>query len=704
MNIDGSSNPNDRSPKVDESAVSLKPGTLISKKCEVSSCIGSGGMGTVYLVKQIFLGKHFALKLLEKQHHTEVSVRRFHLEARTTAQLRHPNLVEVHDFGVYENDQPFLVMDFVQGHTLSEILKRSGTLPVDYVIALALEISQGLNYAHSQGVVHRDIKPSNIMIQNSGEKPSTGTVKILDFGIAKLSQPENGQIEALTKTGEIFGSPIYMSPEQCQGTMVDRRADIYSLGCVLFECLTGTPPFLGDNAMTTMLKRITDQPPTLKEASLGLEFPKELEAIVRKMLEVDANNRYPDLDPVIKDLRQMQPERDSSRDTAPSQSEIPTLTRRNTFNQKNFAIVAITAILSTAAMAAIDRQVIFKAEFVADKMYRAEQKKQAEIADKNSAQKVFVDYKERLRYPTREFVGQGVAKRELLRFPNRCGKISFAAEKGLYPAYGAFFPDGKLVNLFLDEDAAADPAILQNFLDVNFGIISFKNYRISNETLVMIGKLKHIEELDVDGGNISSLEPIYDQKLYALDVGETRLSATEILKLNHLKEIKNITFGPLDNPAAVISELIKGKQCRNFYYKGALPADNEAMRWRDLTARDVDLIVQIPGLQYVAFQNCPQFDDACLSKLTALKSLIGLTVKECSLTPQALKILKKMKELKELRITATGWPASAVAEFSTLPIKDKKIVASQSMKNKRSYKKYLDVAKTFDLKDPALDP
>ncbi len=139
MNIDASNNHPQRG-----AGTTLLPDTLVAEKYRITSQIGSGGMGSVYIVRQIFLGKDFALKLLAGTDHSDVAVQRFQQEARTTALLRHPNLVEVHDFGIYENDRPFLVMDLVQGYTLARLLKRSGTLSVDYVIALALEVSRGL--------------------------------------------------------------------------------------------------------------------------------------------------------------------------------------------------------------------------------------------------------------------------------------------------------------------------------------------------------------------------------------------------------------------------------------------------------------------------------------------------------------------------------------------------------------------------------
>ena len=259
-------------------------------------------MGTVYRVEQIFLKKEFALKTMENRTGSEVMIQRFQLEAKAAFSLNHPNLVKVHDFGLLDNDNPYLVMDFINGVTFAEYLKEHGPLPIEYVAPLFAQACFGLMAAHEQSVVHRDIKPANLMLLNDVGIDSEGSVKLVDFGIAKLVNREDGEIQALTRTGEIFGSPLYMSPEQCSGGTVDQRSDIYSLGCVLFEMLTGTPPQMGQNALKTMLLHQAGETPTLKEASLGKDFPEELERIVAKMLRKYPEQRYQNVGLVAHDL------------------------------------------------------------------------------------------------------------------------------------------------------------------------------------------------------------------------------------------------------------------------------------------------------------------------------------------------------------------------------------------------------------------
>lgn len=273
---------------------------ILGGRYRILSVLGKGGMGIVLRVEQIFIGKEFALKTIDKNLLSDVTIRRFQQEAKATFAVSHPNIISVNDFGLLDDETPFMVMEIVSGKTLSTRLKETTSLPIEEAIPIFIQVCFGLAHAHESGIVHRDIKPSNIMLPDPKQTPP-GAVKILDFGIAKFTQ-DGGESQALTKTGEIFGSPLYMSPEQCSGSNVDHRSDVYSLGCVLFETLTGTPPFIGETALSTMMKHQNAPTPTLKEGSMGGEFPKDLERIVQAMLAKNPNDRYQNLGRAAHDL------------------------------------------------------------------------------------------------------------------------------------------------------------------------------------------------------------------------------------------------------------------------------------------------------------------------------------------------------------------------------------------------------------------
>lgn len=207
--------------------------------------LGSGGMGTVLKATHVHLNKPVAIKVLNMELVKDrTSLSRFESEAKAGGQLAHPNLVAVFDFGYTLDGEPYFVMEYVEGFSLAELVKRCGKCPSADFIFVFIQALKALNYIHRKNVIHRDIKSSNIMLQFiEGDR----YVKLIDFGIAKVLADTGVTMQQLTSTGEAVGSPLYMSPEQCKGSHVDVRADIYSLGCVMHECFAGYPPFRGGN-------------------------------------------------------------------------------------------------------------------------------------------------------------------------------------------------------------------------------------------------------------------------------------------------------------------------------------------------------------------------------------------------------------------------------------------------------------------------
>jgi serine/threonine protein kinase len=275
--------------RADSAQLVLAPGDVVAEgRYRIVSLLGHGAMGCVYEVEHTFMRRRCAMKTLLPGRISDVVIKRFQKEAQAASRLDHPNLVRASDYGMLNGTQPYLVMDLVLGKTLAEYMKESGPMPLPQVLEYFIPICLALDYAHREGVVHRDLKPSNIILERISTE--VGLVpKIVDFGIAKLEVVDE---TALTRVGEIFGTPLYMSPEQCAGLKVGPKSDIYSLGCVLFEMLTGTPPFTGKTSLVVMLKHRQEDLPTLREASLGLSFPSSLEAILAKMLAKDPDYRY----------------------------------------------------------------------------------------------------------------------------------------------------------------------------------------------------------------------------------------------------------------------------------------------------------------------------------------------------------------------------------------------------------------------------
>lgn len=287
-----------------------KPGYTVDGTYLLKEVLGRGGMGAVFRAEHLILKKEFALKLLAANQISETNWKRFTLEARAIAKMDHPSIVKIHNMGVDQSGAPYYAMDLLTGVTLCELCKPDFKSTLNEILEIFAKIADGLQYAHSKGFIHRDIKPSNIVILTN---KNTVDVKIVDFGIAKLLGENESGGQSLTKTGEIFGSPLYMSPEQCLSAACDQRSDIYSLGCTFFEVLAKQPPFRGKTAMETMMMHQSAAVPsliqTLSEHPTNLAASEtqlaSLDAILCKMLAKEPDRRYQAVGDLTHDLERV---------------------------------------------------------------------------------------------------------------------------------------------------------------------------------------------------------------------------------------------------------------------------------------------------------------------------------------------------------------------------------------------------------------
>lgn len=271
----------------------LQPGTVVDGKFEVLEMLSRGAFGVIYKARQVGFERKVALKMMlvpEPDLQSEF-LRRFEREGRILCSLQHNNLPAFHGFGVFEQC-PYIAMAFIEGDDLELVLNRSGKLTFHETATILKQVASALICVHDHGIVHRDIKPANIMLcSNKG----VTEVKLIDFGLAKATS----DLQKLTQTGLTVGTTEYMSPEQCMGKQADNRSDIYSLGCILQHCLTGKPPFEGDNEIAIMRQHVDSAPPRLARLA---DVPQAAQYIVDKALAKEPNDRYQSMDDMLRDI------------------------------------------------------------------------------------------------------------------------------------------------------------------------------------------------------------------------------------------------------------------------------------------------------------------------------------------------------------------------------------------------------------------
>lgn len=265
----------------------LSPGIVFDNRFVILDALGAGGMGTVYKAQQIGLERIVALKILNSALvDSDDSEARFQREAKILSLLAHKNIASFYQYGVAEN-LPFIAMEFVSGNSLRQILQGTGSISWKRICDIALQICNALSYAHEHGIIHRDLKPENIILSGDESSPK---VTLIDFGLSKIIDPQMEEIQKLTRTGDLIGSINYLSPELCKGLKPDSRADIYALGVILYEMVSGHPPFAADSPVGVVYKHSNEMPAAL--TSTISELPVQLEQVILKCLAKAPDDRY----------------------------------------------------------------------------------------------------------------------------------------------------------------------------------------------------------------------------------------------------------------------------------------------------------------------------------------------------------------------------------------------------------------------------
>jgi serine/threonine-protein kinase len=335
-------------------------GTVLMDRVRIERAIARGGMGKVYYGEQVRMKRPCAIKILDPRlaggGDAGEFARRFQLEASTAAKLTHPNVVTIFDYGETEDGRCFIAMEYLEGRSLSDELKKSGPIAAERAIHITRQAARALREAHMLGVVHRDMKPGNVFLVEQDD--DTDFVKVLDFGLVKETSQSEQQEH--TQIGQIMGSPRYMAPEQVQGKAVDGRTDIYSLGVMLYAMLAGKPPFDKATELSTMMAQVSDPPPPIGSIAPDVLLPPGLEAVVMKCLAKRPEDRFASMEELITALKlrpgAMTTESDSGRQPSPllmaaaqATPNPPAPQRRGTM----LFILAVAAVVGVALTAAL---------------------------------------------------------------------------------------------------------------------------------------------------------------------------------------------------------------------------------------------------------------------------------------------------------------------------------------------------------------
>lgn len=272
----------------DDGPYSALIGKTIDGKYLVQSVLGEGGMAVVYKANHVQMERTVVIKVMQGWLlSNKNSVERFERECKLTAKLNHPNIVSVYDVGSIDGKEPYLVMEYIKGEALADKIHNQGALPYATTANIIIQMCRGLQEAHSIGIIHRDLKPDNVLLQHKSDRPDW--VKIVDFGISNLVHGS----KRLTKTGRMVGTPEYIAPEQLKDRPIDIRTDLYAMGIMMFEMLTGKVPFEGESAESILMKHLLEEPPPISEVRPDiLEAGNPFEPIIMKLLRKEPDERY----------------------------------------------------------------------------------------------------------------------------------------------------------------------------------------------------------------------------------------------------------------------------------------------------------------------------------------------------------------------------------------------------------------------------
>lgn len=579
----------------DSHADSLPSG--VSPRYEVKQLLGEGGMGRVYKTQDLTLQREVAVKVLVG--HSTKDLTRFQREAKSMSRLKHSNLVEVYDFGVTDSGNAYLVMELVSGIKLSQLLERRTRLSIEETVQITLSVADGMFHAHNKGIVHRDLKPSNISIMDENDLTQ---IKVLDFGISTAL--DDTMTDRLTQAGAIVGTPLYMSPEQARGETVDQRSDLYSLGCIIYACLSGRPPFQGMSALDTVQMHINAQPKSLRLHSES-SVPDAIDAIVMKLLEKKAHDRYQSMADLAEALVAVSNDKQKSISQNPHVAHI-----RKERSTKSLLRIAGMALLLVGVLGVMVRG--FSSTEVKTKT------NEKEVSPIQHKQNVVTDY-EGTSHSNLTRIDDGIYGDEALT-TELATKLSSIL---LTPSMLAKLPKDDVKSLSLHHSKFADGTLEEMASFPNLRRLLLFNNSVKPSNVLALNKMKSLEQLRINSIDLTSeelekLKSLTELKLLnlqkcgidddaipliarnfpnleVLDLGRTLVREPNFAELQRLTKLRDLSIDELDLTDDVLSTVKGFKNLERVCIDGNNQLTEKGLR---------RLLSNNPGLMKIEMNNC----------------------------------------------------------------------------------------------------
>lgn len=680
----------------------FQPGDIIGNVFRVENQIGLGGMGVVYRAEHTALHRQFALKVLAPSLVNKQNWLRFQAEAKTIASLNHRTFVKVYDLGIHAKTVPFYSMDYLEGRTLETIVIEDGPVHLEQALEIFLEVLDGLAYAHRNSIIHRDLKPANIMLC------TTGSIKVLDFGISKFVGADASKKQSLTAAGDIFGSPFYMSPEQCSGEIVDARSDIYSIGCTLFEVLTGFVPYEGRNSVETTLMHQEQEPPRLCDALPELDYPPSVDLVIRKCLAKEPEDRYQSAKELAIDLTRIKEGKDLR---AYNDSYFHTNTKTSAPNKATISFAAGGAMLVGATALLVQTDVLKIKELndlkhTSGHIEKLDATKQPEVLRQTEAKKREVSRKalnalEQHAFSTTntsntianiELIdnftlhGSNLSDRKILQikeyiknqtepystvktiggkklcvfnFPSKFSVGTLGFTKPGTTDFVQASAQGTVVTIYghhshliAEDEMQCFPELLKYFRPNELDHVKLiDSDRPPAIFLSELAKQKNLKGVELRGTKLSDADIPLLEKLHllkSLDVGNTAITGSALAKFKLLPQLNSLQASMLSDATPVLKILVQSNNITELNLSNV-----------KLTAEDYTLISRLTNLRLLSLKESA-ITDADLLKLTTLKNLETLYIERCgNLTEATVEILKRFRGLTRLK------PPDHIEEFFT---------------------------------------